>query len=383
LKTVGSQHEFTPLAALDEVLALLLASSAPLKEVTLPVDAAIAKVIARDIMSATALPQQDLALCDGFAVTAQDTFGATSLNPNILLTPLEFVTAGQPLPLFADAVLPSFAVDSGNKITEILAAAVPGEGIRRRGDDVTEAQVLIAAGETLSLLQAVILRHANIASVPVLLPKVSIFSAAPVHEGDFVAEWLANLLRGHGADANIQAFDGDSSTLAAVLLAAKADFIIILRRPGLPQSEAIQALAKVGVVLAHGLAARPGETMVCGLQTSIATEAPVPVIMVPDRLEQVLAAWLLLVRPTLDNATHKNRVRPGKVLRLNRKIASPLGKTDLVLLEPICQAKTETWEPLSIGELPWRAVAKAKFWLVIAQQSEGYAKDEEVFAEYL
>jgi molybdopterin molybdotransferase len=106
------------------------------------------------------------------------------------------------------------------------------------------------------------------------------------------------------------------------------------------------------------------------------------VIVAPERLEQALAAWLLLARPCLDQLMAKTSARPGKVLRLNRKIASPLGKSDLVLLESVWLAKSEVLEPASIGEWPWSAIAKAQFWLLVPQQSEGYAKGEEVFAQY-
>ena len=64
---------------------------------------------------------------------------------------------------------------------------------------------------------------------------------------------------------------------------------------------------------------------------------------------------------------------------LARKIASSVGIAEIVLLED----KDGGWLPLSVGDLPFTAIAQAHAWLVVPGPSEGYAAGTPVDAYVL
>jgi hypothetical protein len=56
-------------------------------------------------------------------------------------------------------------------------------------------------------------------------------------------------------------------------------------------------------------------------------------------------------------------------LPLQRKIASTVGITEIVLLEQI----EDFWMPLSVGDMPLETIARADAWLAVPAASEGFA----------
>jgi molybdopterin biosynthesis enzyme len=102
-------------------------------------------------------------------------------------------------------------------------------------------------------------------------------------------------------------------------------------------------------------------------------------VLLPGRLEDTLAAWLLLARPCLDCLTGLAAERPSAARPLARKIASASGMAELVLLK----READRWKPLAAGDISWAAMADADAWLAIPAQSEGFAAGEIVEAEFL
>lgn len=371
-----------PLLSLDEAQNLLFESCYPVEAISVPVFEAIGKLIAEDVRPATSLPQSNIALREGWAVRAQDTYGATSLAPNFVSGLPAFVAVGEPLPENTDALLPDFALANLNGLIEILTAAVPGESIRRIGEDIAGAEIVAAGGAKLTNEQALILRLADVACVPVFSPQVAIYIGNTQDDSAFTAEWLVNLIRAEGAGAAISAYSANSGILAEAFALARSDLLIVLiDRGGDSEERAVQALSDAGLVLAQGLAVRPGETISFGLLPKTTSAVPIPVIFVPQRLENALASWLFLIRPCLDRLTNRNPARPGETLALNRKIASSLGRSDLVLLKVQELKEQRVFEPLGVGDLTWSAIAKAAHWLLVPPHSEGYARGEAVFGE--
>jgi len=143
------------------------------------------RVLAEDVMSLTALPPWDNSAMDGYAIRAADVAAATEDRPALLRVVGEVragaapgqevergtairIATGAPVPPRADAVVQvelttpaaaegSPAGERGREAAGPLPAAVlvhqpvsPGTAIRRAGDDLPEAEVILRAGTRLT-----------------------------------------------------------------------------------------------------------------------------------------------------------------------------------------------------------------------------------------
>jgi molybdopterin biosynthesis enzyme len=117
--------------------------------------------------------------------------------------------------------------------------------------------------------------------------------------------------------------------------------------------------------------------MACGFVDAERHSAPI--VLLPGRLEETLAAWLMLARPCLDRLAGFTGARPAAAQPLARKIASAPGMVDVALVT----SEAHRWKPLAAGDISWAAIAEADAWLAIPAESEGFAAGEIVQAEFL
>jgi molybdopterin molybdotransferase len=89
---------------------------------------------------------------------------------------------------------------------------------------------------------------------------------------------------------------------------------------------------------------------------------------VPGAPDAALAAWWTLALPTLDRLS-RLWPRSRLALPLERKIASTVGISQIVLLEHLEQS----WIPLAVGDLSLATIARADAFLVVLGGSEGFA----------
>jgi len=164
-----------------EVVAALLPAM-PVEEV--PLAQARGRVLGADLVAAVALPPFDNSAMDGYAVRAADVVDATEEAPVRLpvaadipagrtdVPSLEPGTAhrimtGAPVPLGADAVVQVEHTDGGTRTVRIDRAVPVGAAIRRAGEDVAEADVVLRAGTVLGPPQIGIAAAVGCAVVPV------------------------------------------------------------------------------------------------------------------------------------------------------------------------------------------------------------------------
>src|SRR5215813_6136906 len=121
------------LTLLDAALTALLRNLKPVEPVELPLAELPHCVAAADASPREAVPIHDIAVVDGWALRASDLVGASSYTPVPLPTPLAWVEAGDRIPDGFDCVLDEDSVDRSSPIAQVLAEAVPGQGVRRKG----------------------------------------------------------------------------------------------------------------------------------------------------------------------------------------------------------------------------------------------------------
>ncbi|MBR1219528.1 molybdopterin-binding protein [Bradyrhizobium sp. U87765 SZCCT0131] len=359
----GGQRQAAALTGLDAALALLLAELAPVAPIDLDVADALGSIAAAMPPLAAALPARSIAMTDGFALRAVDLAGASSYTPVPLSAPPVWVEAGDVLPEGCDCVLDAGAIEQAGPLTQAVADAIPGAGVRRVGEDLPAGGHALVAGRRIGVVDEMIARRAGQGEVSVRRPRVRIIDVPATRGNATTIGLVAAQLRGAGAQLDRTVAAGrDAASVSKAIAGADCDLLITVGGTGAGRNDAAVAALAAHATLIHGLALQPGRTAAAG---RIGT---MPVVAVPGAPDQALAVWWTLVQPVLDRLSGR-LPRRAAVKPLLRKIASTVGMTDLVLL----QDAGEGWLPLAVGDLPLRALAAADAWLAVPAHSEGFA----------
>lgn len=363
-----------PDAALARLLALLPALAprprAPAEAVGL--------VLAEALVLPGPVPAAPRAARDGWALAAAETAGAGPYAPAPLSRAVA-VESGAALPPGCDAVLDPFDITPLGPLRAALRDAAPGEGVRAAGEEAAAGLPLAGAGTRLRPLALPLLAAAGIGSVAVRQPRLALLPVGDEWAGavaDSLSPGLAALAMAEGAACHIlPAVPDDPAAIAAALgqAAGQADLLCALGGTGEGASDHSAAgLAQAGALLLHGLGARPGASAGFGQARGC------PVLLLPGRAEDALAAWLLLARPALRHLA-RAAPPPRRRLRLARKLASAVGLAEIALL----RREGEVAHPLALGSLPLAALALADHALLVPAATEGHEDGAWIEAEPL
>lgn len=348
------------LTSLDAARAALLRGVDPLARMELPLTEA-AGCIAAGAPLLPAWPPRDVAAADGWAFRATDLVGASAYSPLPLTTAPAWVEAGDAMPGGCDCVLDADAVEVSGPLVQVLAEAVPGQGVRRAGSDVADRAPAGREGHRISVADLLIARVAGLDKLRVRRPRLRIVN---VPGATATAHLIGGIARAAGLDVTmLDAGARDPASIAAALDASCCDVVLTIGGSGVGHEDAaIAALARRGDVLAHGIALQPGRT------AAVARLGKVPAIALPGSPDHALAAWLALVLPLIDRLSAR-QPRRQVTLPLARKIASSVGIAEIALLAE----EHKAWMPIAVGDWPLQTIARADAWLLIPGSHEGFA----------
>jgi molybdopterin molybdotransferase len=361
------------LTPLDVALAALLHRLAPVTPIDLPLAQALG-CVAADMPPLQAIPPCNIAVVDGWALRSRDLVGASSYSPLPLAVAPVWVEAGDAIPEACDCVIDSDSVEQSGSMVQVLAEAIPGQGVRRLGGDVAAAGVVMAAGRCVRPLDLLIARAAGLETLNVRRPRLHVVNIPAASGTTATAQLISDSARGAGAEIVFtEAAARDAASVAAAADTGGCDLLVTIGGSGVGRTDAtIGALSRRGEVVAHGVALQPGRTAAVGRIGAI------PVIVLPGAPDQALAAWWTLVLPVLDHLSAR-LPRQTATLPLARKIASSVGVAEIVLLE----SRDGAWLPLAVGDLALEAIARADAWLAVPGGSEGFAAGTPVDAYML
>lgn len=350
------------LTPLDAALAALLRGLAPVVPIKLPLVEALG-CTAAEMPPLKPHPPRDIAATDGWALCANDLVGASSYSPLPLAIPPVWVEAGDLMPEACDCVLDSDSVDQSGPLIQVLAEAIPGQGVRRAGGDIAGGTGVVEPGRRVLSRDLLIARAAGLTELSVRRPRVAIVNIPSAGEA-VTKQLIAESARKAGADVTcVEAAARDAGAIAKALDTGGCDLLLTIGGSGVGRSDAtVTALAQRSEVIAHGIALQPGRT------TAVGRIDTTPVIALPGAPDQAFAAWWTLVLPVLDRLSGR-RPRQSLNLPLQRKIASGVGIAEIVLL----QRKQGAWVTLAVGDLSLDAIARAEAWLVVSGGAEGFA----------
>jgi molybdopterin molybdotransferase len=345
----------TPLSA---VLALIESRVGAVTPQKCALTAARGFTLAEDVV-VSQLPPFPIALRDGFAVEAGAIADAGPYMPVPLTLAARRIDVGQLVPSEADAVLPQDAVALRGKSAEAVGTVTAGDGVLPAGGDAVSGTVLRRAGERLRAIDIAVLAAAGVVEVTIRTPRICIVRAGPTDKVmDAALAMIARLVASAGGTVF------DATGLDRFLTDDQTDAVIAVGGTGSGRrDDAVQTLAQLGRVDAHGIAVSPGETAAFGF---VGTR---PVLLIPGRLDATLALWLLIGRDLMAKLAGGAVEDTPAMLPLKRKVTSTIGLTELI---PVHWAGGMA-EPLAVGYLSFAALTRSDGWIVIPADSEGFA----------
>jgi molybdopterin molybdotransferase len=282
---------------LDEARALIEQASVPLDRTErVAIADASNRVVAEAVVSSIDVPPFDRAAMDGYAVIAEDTFGASAGDPRTLraidrvftgqiaATPVQRgtcveIATGAPLPEGADAVVMAEETDRTDDTVRVMTPVYPKQHVGRRGADITAGQALLTPGVVLNPSRIGALAAIGHTDVEVFAkPRVAIMSTGnevvdpgrPLAAGqiyDINRFSLSTIVDAHGGRAIVhRAVPDDLDSLAgAIATAADCDILVFSGGSSVGERDLLyDAIDRAGEIIFHGIALKPGKPTVFG-----------------------------------------------------------------------------------------------------------------------
>ena len=311
------------------------------------------RAAAADVQSTRDVPPFSRAGMDGFAVIADDTFGASRYEPKTLrviekvytgqvpteeLTPgtaVEIAT-GAPLPAGADAVVMVEETEKAGDAVRILTPVYPRQNVGRQGADIVVGQTVIRDGEVLNPSRIGALAALGLGDVEVYAkPTVAILSTGneivdpgqPLQPGqiyDINKFTFSTIIREHGGVPVpfATAHDTIEALERAIDACMSCDLLVFSGGSSVGERDLIlDVIGRKGEIVFHGIAVKPGKPTVFG------TIQGKPMFGMPGYPTSCLSnAYLLLVPALRAMARLQPRHTHIVSLPLGQQIVSTTGR---------------------------------------------------------
>jgi molybdopterin molybdotransferase len=390
---------------LELALEMLRSCVKPLEQESVPLQQALGRTLALDVISADVVPAFDKSAMDGFALRAAETFGASPTDPvsfkvvgeilpgdegDLEVGPGEAVRimTGGAFPQGADAVLMAEHAEDHGDVVLAHGSVVPGRNVARAGEDIREGDVVLGRGRLLRAQDLGVLASIRLVEVEVARqPAVGIISTGNElvepgsndagHRGRVVnsnrylleglitqtgglPSWLGIVRDDRDAmRAALEAFDGDILLTTGATSAGKEDYL-----PGL--------LAELGELLVHGVNIRPASPLAFGrLGSALA-------VLLPGNPVAAMVGFDLFVRPAMQLQLGQRERRWNRRVkrRLTRKLASALNRTDFARVRLVGEEEVEPLRSGGAGILT--SVTRADGFVIVPRDDEGIEAGTEV-----
>lgn len=303
------------------------------------------RVLAENITADIDIPPFNRSTVDGYAVTAEDTFGAEENRPIVLHVSgtvnigelpettvrkgeaAEIVT-GAPIPKGADAVvMMEYTSRKGDEVT-VFGAAAKNENIMKAGSDIKKGETVLRKGQLLGSREIGVLAALGKPQTWVYtVPRVAILSTGPeiTEPGrklppgkiyDINAYTLcAAVLESGGNPIYLGVVPDRADELHEALMRALACSDMVVTSGGVSvgpkdiMPKTVNALGKPGIIVG-GIALKPGKP------TTVASVAGKPVFSLPGHPTSALLTFLLFARPLIQAMSGRKNEKPSEVKAL-------------------------------------------------------------------
>ncbi|MDP2836236.1 MAG: molybdopterin molybdotransferase MoeA [Methanobacteriaceae archaeon] len=347
-------------------------------------------------------PPFDRSAMDGYALQAQDTFTSSPSNPAHLIiidrigagdsSSVEIISGqavkiatGAPIPAGADAVvMEEYTYEKGDQL-EVLATLSPGENVSYVGEDISKGDKILGAGRLLRPQELALIASAGYGEVEVYKkPKVGVIvtgnelvdptfhlkGAQVINSNQYA---LRALVESAMAGCELSHCRDDAQLMEKAISEAAEKYDVIITTGGTAISKGdvvVDTVDKLGEVLIHGVAVRPGKPVGFGIVNET------PIFMLSGYPVAAMVLFDVFVRPYLLKMQNINYEHQPVKKVAQKKIPSNLGRTDYIRafvdgngVRPV----------MSKGSGVIRAMVDSNAYVVIEENQEGVAEGEECY----
>ena len=358
------------------------------------------RVLAEDIMAFHDSPPFDKSAMDGFAVIAENTFGAGQS------TPKEFkiidaigagdfsdktvgegeaivIATGAPIPDGADAVImKEYTTEDGDDLT-IYSQVTPGENVSPKSEDIEKGQKILDRNTFIRYQELGLIASAGYDTVKVFRkPKVKLIitgnelveptkeeidKAKIINSNQFT---IKAMVEDSGAVCEISHAGDTFDEVKDAVLEASKEFDVIMTTGGTAVSKGdvvLDVVDSLGEILFHGVAIRPGKPAGAGI--------------INDKMVFTFSGQPVAAMSQFDMFARKYlfemQGRPFDfhvVKRISElKIPSQLGRTDFIRA---VSDDEHAKHVLNRGSGIIRSMVEANSYIIIDENDEGYQKND-------
>jgi molybdopterin molybdotransferase len=327
----GTMRPIKDTIPLEEARQLIEAATRPVVRTdVVPLVDANRRVLSRDVVSDRDVPPFSRAGMDGYAVVAEDTFGASRYEPKTLRVvgkvytgevPSRRVSGGEaseiatgaPMPEGADAVVMVEETERAGDEVRVFTPVYPRQNVGRQGADIVHGQTVLTAGDVLNPSRIGALAALGLERVEVYeRPTVAILSTGneivapgtPLQPGqiyDINRYTLSTIIAEHGGRPvpYQTAQDTLQDLERAIDSCLNEDIMVFSGGSSVGERDLIlDVIGRRGEILFHGIAVKPGKP------TAFGVIAGKPVFGMPGYPTSCLSNAYMLLVPALRRMAH-------------------------------------------------------------------------------
>ena len=352
---------FRKLISYEEAKKIVLENVKPVEQTEeISIDEAYERVLAEDLTAKISVPPFDRAAMDGYAVKAEDTYGASRFKPKKLkLLGAAYpgkpfngkvgrgecvqIATGCPMPAGANAVVMVENTQEREGFVEIYKPVYPIANVAPKGEDIEKGDKILKAGTYLTPPKIGVLAALGEKTVKVYVkPNVSIISTgteikevgSKIEEGeiyDINSHTLSAVVMANGGSPVRYGIIPDSyeELKLGIKKSLKNDLIVLSGGSSVGTQDLLyNIIEELGEVLFHGVQVKPGKPTLFGLIQGK------PVLGMPGYPTSCLSNAYLFLAPAVRKMARIPEREPKKVkVKMGHRFASSSGRAQFLTVK--------------------------------------------------
>ena len=352
----------------------------------------VGRVSSESVFAKISSPHVTTSAMDGIAIKYGSSIGATETRPITLYEGSDFVwvDTGDPIPDGFDSVImiEDLERSTGNEVV-IRSPVAPYQHVRKIAEDIAAPELLIQKGAVIRSLDLACLGASGLSEVEVISrPKICFIPTGTelVKIGqtpkagqiiEFNSVFMSALVADWGGEAFVIDPVPDDPVLlekAVLEVLNNCDILVVIAGSSAGSEDFTSSVInKVGEVVVHGVAIRPGHPVILG---SVSGK---PVMGMPGYPSSALVTAELFLKPMILNFLSSNQIVSDTLESvMGKKISSPLGEEEFLRVVVGSVDGSYIANPTTRGAAMTLSIAKSDGVISIPASSEGLEEGAKV-----
>jgi len=383
----------------DEVFKVIDSIIKPLAPEKVSLDSSLGRILYEDITSGVNVPYFDRSAVDGYAVKAEDTYGASLYNPLHLTVVGEScagkkklhikkgeavrIMTGGMMPDGADSCIMAEYTEEKDMILSIHKPLSIHENVSLVGEDIKKGSLILPKGRVIrppdiGVLASVQKKEVTVSRKPrisLIITGSELASIGETPKDGKIIDSNSHLLTGLIQDSSAlitstKIIPDDYEKIKNAILSSDADILLVTGGTSCGKKDyAPLIVSEIGKLLVHGVAMKPGGPFGLGIISEK------PVFLLPGNPLAVCVIYDFFVSYALgqmQGAKNETRAASGT---LTKKVPSSAGRTDIYRVF----YHDDLVDPQRAGGASiLSSMVRSNAYLVIPENIEGYEEGEKV-----